>query len=112
MNCCGPGTTEALTSAAGTGACAAVPIGLRRRFGRGRASRPGREDQGPARLLKAENRLVDKDQRSAYDDVASARLVPENTSCRMQLVNVYMRDDRAREALDICEELSRIDPEG
>jgi tetratricopeptide (TPR) repeat protein len=94
------------------------------------------------RELKAENRRTERDSRSRYDDVASARqsvaethtdagqvyyghgnlreaeqhwrraaqLDPQNTTCRMQLVRVYMQGNKDREALQICEELRRIDP--
>jgi tetratricopeptide (TPR) repeat protein len=92
--------------------------------------------------LKAQNRLVEKDLRSTYDDVDSARrsvaqthteagevyyghdnlqkaeqhwkeaarLDPKSTACRMQLVRLYTQDGRDREALQICEELSQIEP--
>jgi tetratricopeptide (TPR) repeat protein len=93
--------------------------------------------------LKAHNRQTDRDLRSAYDDVTSARqsvaqthteagqvyfghgnlqsaqqhwqraarLDPKNTVCRMQLVAVYVEGQKDREALQVCEELSRIDPD-
>lgn len=95
------------------------------------------------RKLKAQNRQVETDQRSTYNDVVlarqsvaqtytdagqvyhghgdlrsaeqhwqrAARLDPKNTTCRMQLVKVYVQGQRDREALQVCEDLRRIDPE-
>ncbi|MFH1920893.1 MAG: tetratricopeptide repeat protein [Planctomycetota bacterium] len=41
----------------------------------------------------------------------AAALDPRNTACRVELASLYERNDKEREALDICEQLRKIEPE-